>query len=84
MVYSAPLMLFSAVDGNIALRYLPDDLLREDRFNLVAAYDPMNNPTDVVTTLLIQPRIFIFNRMYLTDLIISVILAALLLRLFIS
>lgn len=48
-------------DWNIVMRYTPDNMLKEDGFNLVTTYKPMDDPKEIVVTLKIQPKIFIFS-----------------------
>ena len=51
-----------SLDGNIQMRYTPPDLRKNDSFQLVAAADAMDDPEEVVATLKILPKIYIFSR----------------------
>lgn len=43
------------------MRYTPPDLRKDDSFHLVAAAEPKDNPNEVVASLKIVPKIYIFS-----------------------
>ncbi|XP_067951033.1 uncharacterized protein [Watersipora subatra] len=61
LTLSKQAVLINMEDGNVPLRYIPEDLCKDDSFYLVAAARPMHDPREIVATTKIVPNIYIFS-----------------------